>query len=187
VSGVGALAERIVTEHGLEPGEQIQEVRAGPYAALVVTSYGSWRLEQVTSAQDDGVDVYVLGPGATDTGAPLTALAVVGDRVLRLDDPTGLRDVWRESGTVLPPTAMARLVAQWAETDDGPRRLLDPAGRPLVEESDDAGRTHVALQTGSRSEHGVVERWDVVLGHDLLEWRHRRLEDGVQEPWRRET
>lgn len=187
MSGLDALARRIVTECGLEPGEEIREVRAGPYAAVVVTSYGGWRVEQVESAEGLGVDVWALGPAATDTGPPIAAVAVVGGRLHRLDDPTALRDLWRQGGTGLRPKGMARLVAEWAETEGGPRPLLDPADAPLVEETDDAGRTHVALRTGSRGDDGVVERWDVVLGQDLLEWRRRRLEGWEREPWGVET
>jgi hypothetical protein len=185
VTGLEALSRRIVTEYGLAAGETIEEVRAGPYAATVVTSLGGHRVEQVASADDLGVDVYVLGSSTTDTGGPLTGLALApGGRLHRLDDPEALRDLWRHGGTALRPAGMARLVAAWAGTQDGPRPMLDPDGAPLVEETDGTGRTHVALRTGRGDD---VERWDVVLGPDLLRWRRRRLEPWDREPWRLET
>ncbi|WON73534.1 hypothetical protein [Nitrosospira sp. Is2] len=175
-TGIAELARRIVIEFCLPAGSTNVEIRAGHDAAIVLTEVDEFRVERVASVRDEGVDMFIVTSAITDVASEVLLIAVApNEELFSLTTDEGLRSLWRNVGERLGSATMARLVAEWAETIYGPRRILEVDGAEPAWECDQQGRSHFVLHTRCPRPDGGddIDRWEVVLGPDLLQWHHR--------------
>ncbi|MFD5247096.1 hypothetical protein ACFWIW_21300 [Amycolatopsis sp. NPDC058340] len=184
-------ARRVVAEHLLSAGDEIESVREGSDGVLVESHEWRWRMTPAPVSTSDWKLYDVELDLFTDPPMAPYGFAVDTDgRVLRLDDRPGLSEFFRLVGMSLAARDIASLLTRY---HGGPAHLLDDVAEldrvvgPGAAAGIDGLTAPVTETKGSLAfctwrvdadDTIAIDRWDV----HLPEWEKRTLANRL--PWR---